>query len=179
VFDAAGLGDYLMRRNRLLAGACAALAGAALLAWEPWRGYGDEGLVPDDPDDVILFSIDGKAMREPEEFGKPSDRELLYECPVLGRTAVTDPALRRQVVAAVRRDIGAAQGEQASCFVPRHVLRVTKGGRTVDLVICFECHNYRAYADGTHIAGGAPSVGNRSQKLLNRVLAADGVPLAP
>jgi len=37
------------------------------------------------------------------------------------------------------RAIGKGPNQSAKCFIPRHALRVTKDGETVDVVICFEC----------------------------------------
>lgn len=64
--------------------------------WDTWS-------IPDDPDELVLFSVDGSKLDRPrEERGHPEGVELLYECPVLGRGVITDPEQRRQVIAAAK-----------------------------------------------------------------------------
>jgi hypothetical protein len=47
----------------------------------------------------------------------------------------------------------------AACYKPRQVIRAENGGRAVDVVICFECGNYRVRRaeDGERIGGGRMS----------------------
>jgi hypothetical protein len=162
-----------MWRNCVLLGAFVVVIGVAAFAWHRARG-----VVPDDPDEVTLFSIDGMSMLNPVDRAKPADRELLYEFPVLGRVPITDPELRRRVVTAVKRDLDGSDLEGYLCFHPRHVLRVVKGGRTTDLVICFQCNRYRVYVDGKPARAEDLPVGKSSRELLNQILAGAGVPLA-
>ena len=109
----------------------------------------------------------------------PKQQELLYGDPVLGRVAITDPAIRREVIIAVKRDIRRGHPAQSKCMFTRHVLRVVKDGRTVDVAICYQCHNYELHRDGGPHAGLTPSIGEESKPLLNKILADAGVPLAP
>jgi hypothetical protein len=164
-----------MRRKYLVLGASVVVVGIAAFAWHRARG-----VVPDDPDEVTLFSIDGMSQRNPVDRDKPTDKELLYEFPVLGRVSITDPELRRRVVTAVKRDLDDDSDSTGHlCFQPRHVLRVVKSGRTIDLVICFQCNRYRAYVDGKQTRAEDLPVGKSSQELLNKILTDAGVPLAP
>jgi hypothetical protein len=159
----------------LLLAASVVIVGIAAFAWHRARGV----VVPDDPDEVTLFSTDGRRERNPLDRDKPTDKEFLYHFPVLGRVSITDPELRRRVVAAVKHDLDdSSDPEGHLCFFPRHVLRVVKGGRTIDLVICFQCNSYRVYADGKPASDKSPPVGKSSQDLLNKILADAGVPLA-
>jgi len=41
----------------------------------------------------------------------------------------------------------------SKCLWVRHVLRVVKGGKTVDVAICYQCHNYELHRDGGPHAG--------------------------
>lgn len=61
------------------------------------------------------------------------------------------------------------------CFNPRHGIRAQSGGRTVDLLICFECLKFEVYADGklqsrTQLSNRAP------QPLFDSALAQARVP---
>jgi hypothetical protein len=63
----------------------------------------------------------------------------------------------------------------AKCFLPRHGIRVTADGKTIDLVICFECswiYIYYGDKDGPHVTtSGGP------QPAFDKVLKDNGVPL--
>jgi hypothetical protein len=38
-----------------------------------------------------------------------------------------------------------SQQEENLCFAPRHAIHAVGDGVTVDLIICFQCQNYRMY----------------------------------
>jgi hypothetical protein len=158
----------------LLCAVVLAAAGVGIYLWP------STGALPDNPDELILFSVDSKmACEKPEAQGSPKSQELLYECAVLGKVEITDPALRGEVIAAVNRDIRSPHSPQSKCFWPRHVLRIVKDGRAVDVVICFECHGYEVHQDGAPSVGPTPPIGESSKSLLNKILTDAGVPIAP
>lgn len=164
-----------MRRKYLVIGlVVVVVGGAGLYTWQ------STGIFPDDPDEVILISVDGTTSNSTaEERGIKADQELLYGDPVLGRVAITDPVVRREVVAAVKRDIRAGHPKRAKCMYTRHVLRVVKGGRTVDVAICYQCHNYQLHRGGGPHIGLTPAIGEESKPLLDKILTDAGVPIAP
>jgi hypothetical protein len=145
------------------------LAGSGV-AYCVWPG----GSVPsatwdvlDGADEWELYSLfpDSHNSDLPERFGV---------WPVLGKTTVRDPAVLRRL----RRALAAATPRYevlngASCFWPRHGIRATHDGRTVELAICFECqHIY----DGN---GEHSGVGPEAQPAFDAVLREAGVRLAP
>jgi hypothetical protein len=136
--------------------------------------------IPDDPDELTLYSLDpSQVMKELGERVFPKDREVLYDCPVLGQVKITDPEKRRGIIAAIKRDMHDGFPNQAKCFYPRHLLRIVKDGKSVDLVICFQCHNYEVYRDGVIRSRPTPSIGEGSKLLLNQIFVDGGVPLEP
>jgi hypothetical protein len=66
---------------------------------------------------------------------------------VIGRTWVRDAALRKKLVAAYKAGVEENQGIGASCFRPRHGIRVTHKGRVTDFIVCFECYQTQVYVD--------------------------------
>jgi hypothetical protein len=66
---------------------------------------------------------------------------------VIGRTWVRDAALRKKLVAAYKAGVEENQGIGASCFRPRHGIRITEKGRVTDFIICFECYQTQVYVD--------------------------------
>jgi hypothetical protein len=113
---------------------------------------------------------------EPGRFSPRGPEEAFHGFRVLGRTTVTGKA-RRQVVRAIEEGIANSDGSVASCFNPRHAVRATYEGRTVELVLCFECKSLRIYLDGQLQPG--PLTSASPQAVLDRILTEAGVPLAP
>jgi len=131
--------------------------------------------IPDHPDSITLFSIDGT-----ENWKGKTTGETLYGCPVIGSVEVTDPDQRREVIAAVKSAIRNPPEQRLGCWMPRHVLRVTAKGKRIDVVICFECHSYRSYHAETESArAGGGQIAPEAESLLNGILAKAGVPVVP
>jgi hypothetical protein len=114
--------------------------------------------------EVTVYSLAG-------EVGK-GDGEW-HGAKVLGKTAVKGDD-RKAVVAATAKAV-AEGGQPARCFIPRHGVEATHDGKTVALVICFECGHVYVYEGDkrTHALTISPS----AQKALSDVLTAAKVPL--
>jgi hypothetical protein len=123
----------------------------------------------------MLISIDGNENHD--EKSKPTNVELLYDYPLLGRTEITGPARKREVIAAIKEAIK-HPGRLAGCFFPRHVLRIENENEIIDLVICFECGSYQVHRNKIERAEGG-RVGTSAEKLFNEILTEAGIPLAP
>src|SRR5262245_26796188 len=95
-----------------------------------------------------LFSL------EPHQAqGNPADQ--FHGWKMLGTTVVTDVTQREKLIAVLRKGTTEHDGTFANCFNPRHGIRVTNGGTTTDLVICFECFWVEVYRDGERVGGFA------------------------
>jgi hypothetical protein len=71
-----------------------------------------------------------------------------HEHKPLGSVEVKDKNARKKLVDALLS--GIAKSEPADlglCFRPRHGLRATAGGKTVEMVICFQCWAVLVYVD--------------------------------
>ena len=110
----------------------------------------------------------------PEELEKPPEGAF-HRWRVLGRTSVKDVDVRKRLVTAVEKGVAEATGP-AKCFDPRHGVRVTRGGTTTDLAICFHCRQLvRLPRRNSRRAGlrlPAP------ESVLDKVLAGDLAPKA-
>lgn len=67
---------------------------------------------------------------------------------IVGRAEVADVSTRERVVATVYEGIRSNDGSIAACFNPRHGIRATREGKTVDLLICYECHQVQVHVPG-------------------------------
>ena len=123
----------------------AVLALAVLFAAASLGCAAEKNAIPDDlraalenADQFELLSLDPKPSAE-----KPRDGFHGYK--VLGQTVVKDADARKKLVDALKKGVAEHDGRVADCFNPRHGIRVTQGGKTAELVICFECYQAHAY----------------------------------
>ena len=92
---------------------------------------------------------------------------------ILGKTPVADPATRRKLGDALRRGDRENNDTAAGCFNPRHGIHAASPGKTLDLVICFECYQAQVYENGQRQAGLLLSPS--PQKTFDEALRAAGV----
>lgn len=117
-----------------------------------------------------LYSLD------PGRTGPKDAKEKFYDWAVLGRTDVADSAVRKQLVAALWKGVAESDGMVAGCFNPRHGVRVTHKGKTVDFILCFECLSVRV-TDGKR--RGTFLITRSPQPAFDKALTDLRVPLAP
>jgi hypothetical protein len=76
---------------------------------------------------------------QPEQAKPGADESKLFHgYPILAKATVKDED-KKKVLEALYKGIADNKGIAANCFIPRHGLRATNEGKTIDLVICFEC----------------------------------------
>lgn len=111
---------------------------ALVVLLQPARAADKENKLPDEvqavldkADEVEVLSLDPDKPKD-----KPKDDFHGYK--VLGKTTVKKDD-KKAVVEAICKGIADSGLKTALCFNPRHGLRATHDGKTVELVICFEC----------------------------------------
>jgi hypothetical protein len=121
-------------------------------------------------DRMELFSLDPKrATKKPKQD--------FHGWKVLGQTVVKGRKVRKRIVTAVEKGIAKSDGSAAACFDPRHGIRATHKGKSVDLVICFECLQIEIYVDNQKAKGVLTT--QSPETVLDTVLRNSKVPLAP
>jgi hypothetical protein len=127
-----------------------------------------------------------RALEAPERLElfslRPGDDETeppnpFHDWEMLGSVNVTNAADRKRLSEALLKGAAENDGEVASCFEPRHALRVTRNRRTFDFVICFECLQVVVYEGDAEL--GYFLVSESPQPVFNEVLTAAGIELAP
>ena len=136
----------------------------------------DTRSVLDSADAITLYSIDGNDYFPPEK--KPKTDEEFHSYPVLGKVEITEAPKLSQLVAALKESID-EHGGGAKCFWPRHGVRVLRGNRWVDYVICFQCGNVYEYTSASGSRRKEEGGRKPLKEILNRYLTDAGVPLAP
>jgi hypothetical protein len=113
-----------------------------------------------------LYSIDF-AHTDKEKTG-------FHNMKVAGKTTVKDADTRKKLVTEFVKGL---EGEinPARCFNPRHGIRATYDGKTVDLVICFECAQFKLY-EGKDAEPKTLLIGKGPEPAFDKVLRDAGVP---
>ena len=128
-----------------------------------------------------LFALD------PDPVLKPDPKDAFRKWKVRGTTTVKAADARKALLAALDKGI-ADEAErlrkqrekglltETGCFQPRHGIRATAGGQTVEVLICFECrpvYFYLGERRGQAVTNESP------QKAFDKVLTDAGVSIAP
>ena len=118
---------------------------------------------------------------------KPDPKDTFRGWKVLGKTAIKDADARKALLAALdkgiadhaekrrkEREMGLLK--EGGCFQPRHGLRATAGGQTVEVLICFECAPVHFYLGARK---GQVETVESPQDAFDKVLKDAGVSVAP
>src|SRR5207248_10826161 len=119
----------------------------------------------------VLFPRDPRrpSGAPPEPAGKP----IFHGHRILGQTVIADPSVRSRLLTAFYDNVG--RSDPGRCFNPRHGIRAVRDGKTVDLLICFECWRVVVYdSRGEHDT----TISRIPQPVFDRVLTAARIPLA-
>jgi hypothetical protein len=128
-----------------------------------------------------LFALD------PDPNLKPDPKDTFRKWKVRGKTEIKVADARKALLAAldkgianeaerVRKEVEMGLLTETGCFQPRHGIRATVGGQTVEVVICFECkpvYFYLGERRGQALTDESP------QKAFDKVLTDAGVSVAP
>jgi hypothetical protein len=127
---------------------------------------------------MTVMSLD-PTLRSPNFFARLSE-SLSYRHSLgwrlLGQTTVKDAATRKRVAASIEGAVRNFNGWRATCFNPRHAVRVTNGSQTYDFIICYECGSLECYS-GERQVGRSVSISGSSH-MLDALLTAAHIKLA-
>ncbi len=129
------------------------------------------------PEKLTLYSLDGREERPEGEVKTPS-KESFHGYPVLGKTEISLPEQRRELLTALNEAIKQHEGKpMAKCFWPRHAIRAIENGKTIDYIICFECSRFREFL-GDKQQREVP-INPMAQPTFDTPLRDLGIPIAP
>ena len=129
------------------------------------------------PAEVIraLRSSEKATLYSLEPWEKPAANDrTLHRYKILGQ-ADLDRSQTRAAIAEFEAVVSGWNGLVAMCFDPRHGIRVTLGGASYDLLLCYECNQLYVYKDGQLVTRLGAS---GSAKTLNAMFLALNVPLS-
>jgi hypothetical protein len=74
-----------------------------------------------------------------------NEKDDFHGWKVLGKTSVKNADAGKSLMSTLKKGIAENDGIAAACFNPRHGVRGVVDGKTVDLVICFECYSLQVF----------------------------------
>jgi len=98
--------------------------------------------------------------------------ESFHDFKILGQIDIRDRKKIETLLQSLEMGIRNAPAQGASCFHPRHGIRVTHGEEKVDLLICFECGYIYEFGDAWHCL----RTNDTPAALFNQVLEENSVP---
>lgn len=94
-----------------------------------------------------LYSLNPNVEDEPDDTN-------YHGWKILGKTSIDDAKTRASLIAALQKGVADnSEGLVAACFLPRHGIRLSHQGKTIDIVICFQCFSSQVYIDGKRSDG--------------------------
>ena len=130
---------------------------------------------------LTLFSVDPSPEDYDSQFNSKT-HPMFHGHMIFGQTVISDSAAKTALLASFYDGLVAPPDPRGykqvgiGCFNPRHGLRATLDGKTVDLLICFGCMQVETYINNHRLARHAHINAAPSEKF-NQILTAAGVPI--
>ena len=122
---------------------------------------------------VSVMALDGDTypdMSDMPDMGSSVQENLMHGWAILQACSLDQGRPSIHVLRAINSDIAQGYaGIPVDCFQPRHAVRIQSEDAVKEYLICFQCHNFQCWVDGSLVASG--SISNQSEELLSRVLA--------
>ena len=163
--------------------AAGALALGACSAPDPGEGplvvdFGDE--LAQESRDVLFAASELELVAVDPDWPTDESRAdptTLQGYNVRGRAMVSDRAVRLELLEALGAAARENDGIVAACFNPRHALIAEHEGRTVEVIICFECLTFQVW-DGTERIETV-DLSDTPRPLFDRIFEDHGLTIAP
>ncbi len=88
---------------------------------------------------------------------------------------ISDKSLKNSILESFYFDTAVSDGGAAGCFYPRHTIKATHKGKTVEIIICYQCNSYKGSSSFGEIYGTLNYDESKSEKLLNYAVEKYGV----
>jgi hypothetical protein len=116
---------------------------------------------------------------QPESEGseRPEPENDFHRHTVLGKIRVQDPETRKELIAALKKGTEENTSGAVKCFWPRHGIRATHEGKTIDLAVCFHCLQVYVYVNEDPVRKEVILTSKSPEPLFDKVLQDAGIPL--
>jgi hypothetical protein len=151
--------------------------GLSLLLLITPRAGADDNQFPVKIKDILENAEEMELYSLAPERAEETDKNALRGWKVLGKTVLKDAEARKKAFAALE-DGTENVGKSEKCFRPRLALRAVHDGKTVDVLISYECGWLYVYLNQKEEEVARLETGTAPELVLDKMLKAAGVPLA-
>jgi len=123
---------------------------------------------------ITLYSIEPNENYHWRAEGKKDGIDIFRDRPIRGSIAISDRKEAEALVRALIARMRESHGTVLPCFIPHHGLKIERGQKKIDLLICFGCLEGIAY--GAYAANGFP-VTDAPEAAFNDALTRHKLPL--
>lgn len=131
-----------------------AIATIAACSRDTWSDVNVEKGVPEEfhkalqePDRVTFYTV-MNPLDSPDAREQIERMPKLHYMGILGSQELTREEGRELIDTFIQAVKKGTTEAAASCFNPHHVIRVEGAGKTVDIIVCFECQNFEVTPGG-------------------------------
>ncbi len=114
----------------------------------------------------IYYNFD----KETKEF-----RVLMFKTVPNAGAILSDASLKKQFLESFYYDVSSNEGG-SMCFSPRHKITASYDNKTVEIDICYECHNFEGKSSEGNFSGSLPNK-SKSSLLINKIIEKYGTEL--
>ena len=119
---------------------------------------------------LTILALDGDTY--PSVYSARTDtsgEERLHGWLVLQSCPLEQNAQSMRLLRSINRDMAQGyKGIPVDCFQPRHAIRISTNDSSTEYLICYQCHNYQCWVDGSLVASG--SISSLSEEVLNSAI---------
>ena len=122
---------------------------------------------------LTILALDGDTY--PTVYSAGDDaagEERLHGWPVLQSCPLEQNAQSMRLLKSINADMAQGyKGIPVDCFQPRHAIRISKPDSLTEYLICYQCHNYQCWVDGSLVSGAGPGgISDDSAEIFHRSL---------
>ena len=111
------------------------------------------------------------------DSGRPEPENDFHRHRILGKVLVQDQETQKELIAALKKGTEENKTDEAKCFWPRHGIRATHKGKTVDLAVCFYCLQMEIYTSDDPARKEKLLTSKSPEAVFDKVLQGAGIPL--
>jgi hypothetical protein len=115
------------------------------------------------------------SSNDPAAEVESKDKSVRSYGKILGKTTIKNEKEGKEALEALFKAVG--KGNGAKCFEPRHIIHAEYEGKSVNLVICFECSWVYVYLDGKNERAARLTIDKKVEPLFDKLLRDAKVPL--
>ena len=119
---------------------------------------------------LTILSLNGDTYPSVYSTGTDaSGEDRLHGWLVLQSCPLEQTAQSMRLLRSINADMAQGyKGIPVDCFQPRHAIRISTTDSLTEYLICYQCHNYQCWVDGSRVGSGG--IADHSAEIFDRLL---------